>query len=132
MHFVREGFKACVPWYKLQGQIYLGGEDFIKKHQPNRPIKELPREQTQACRPELKVFVRENREHRIRHFVGLPSVWLSDVRDRKIFKRPLFDCKPTIETDGKEKYMIARLDPIFCAWAVEKAARAAIQAESLS
>jgi len=44
---------------------------------------------------------------------GLSSVWLSDVRDRETFKRPLFYCKPTIEIDGKEKYMIARLDPKF-------------------
>ena len=28
----------------------------LKKHQPNRPIKELPREQTQAYRPKLKVL----------------------------------------------------------------------------
>jgi len=28
----------------------------LKKHQPNRPIKELSREQTQAYRPKLKVL----------------------------------------------------------------------------
>ncbi len=52
--FITEGLKAPGPWDKLQGQIYLGGEDFIKKHQPNRPIEEMPRVQTQAHRPELK------------------------------------------------------------------------------
>jgi len=56
MRFVREGLNAPVPWDKSQGQIYLGGEDFIKKHQPNRPIKELPYEQTQAYPPELKML----------------------------------------------------------------------------
>jgi len=55
MRFVTESLKTPVPWDKLQGQIHLGGEDFIKKHQPSHPIKELPREQTQAYRPELKV-----------------------------------------------------------------------------
>lgn len=52
--FVTEGIEAPSPWERLQGQIYLGGKDFIKKHQPNRKIREIPRRQTQAHRPGLK------------------------------------------------------------------------------
>ncbi len=54
--FVAEGFGQSTPWDQLQGQIYLGGETFIKKHQPNRKVKEVPRKQTQAQRPTLKTL----------------------------------------------------------------------------
>ena len=52
--FVAEGIEAPSPWEKLQGQIYLGGKDFIKKHQPDRKIREIPRRQSQGYRPALK------------------------------------------------------------------------------
>ena len=52
--FVMEGMGASRPWEKLQGQIYLGGKKFIKEHQPDRIISEIPRRQTHANRPELK------------------------------------------------------------------------------
>ncbi|MFQ5597873.1 MAG: transposase, partial [Nitrospiria bacterium] len=39
--FVAEGIGHPGPWDKVQGQIYLGGEAFVKKHQPNRKIKEV-------------------------------------------------------------------------------------------
>lgn len=52
--FVGEGLEAPSPWERLQGQIYLGGEDFVKEHQPDRVIREVPRRQSQAHRPELK------------------------------------------------------------------------------
>jgi len=52
--FVGEGIDASSPWENLQGQIYLGGKEFIKEHQPDRMIREVPRKQTQAHRPGLK------------------------------------------------------------------------------
>jgi REP-associated tyrosine transposase len=52
--YVAEGIGAPGPWERLQGQIYLGGKDFVKKHQPDRLIREVPRRQTQAHRPGLK------------------------------------------------------------------------------
>lgn len=52
--FVTEGIEVSSPWEKLQGQIYLGGKDFVKEHQPDRLIREVPRRQSQAHRPELK------------------------------------------------------------------------------
>lgn len=52
--FVTEGIEASSPWEKLQGQIYLGAEAFVKKHQPDRLIREVPRRQSQAHRPGLK------------------------------------------------------------------------------
>lgn len=52
--FVAEGRETREsPWDLVQGQIYLGSEAFIAKHQPNRLIREIPREQTQAHRPAL-------------------------------------------------------------------------------
>lgn len=41
------------PWDKLRGQLYLGSEEFIAKHHPDRPIPEIPRMQSMAQRPEL-------------------------------------------------------------------------------
>lgn len=52
--FVREGIGHPSPWEQLRGQIYLGSEDWVAEHQPDRVIKEVPRTQTQAQRPSLK------------------------------------------------------------------------------
>jgi len=52
--YVAGGIRIPSPWEKLQGQIYLGGKDFVRKHQPDRLIREVPRRQTQAHRPTLK------------------------------------------------------------------------------
>jgi hypothetical protein len=41
------------PWDQVQGQIYLGGEEFVAAHQPDRLIREIPRGQTHAQRPSL-------------------------------------------------------------------------------
>ena len=46
--FVAEGHGGSRPWEQLQGQIYLGSEDFIAAHQPNGVIREIPRRQTHA------------------------------------------------------------------------------------
>ncbi len=54
--FVAEGRGAARPWEQLQGQIYLGSEAFIARHQPNRRIRDIPRRQTQAVRPALRVL----------------------------------------------------------------------------
>lgn len=52
--YVAEGIGTPSPWEKLQGQIYLGGKEFVRKHQPDRVIREIPRRQSQAHRPGLK------------------------------------------------------------------------------
>ena len=31
------------PWAQLTGQIYLGSEEFVARHQPNRVIRDIPR-----------------------------------------------------------------------------------------
>jgi len=54
--FVAEGRGGPRPWDRLQGQIYLGSEAFIGRHQPDRVIREIPRRQTQAVRPPLAVL----------------------------------------------------------------------------
>ena len=51
--FVAEGRGGPRPWEQVTGQIYLGGEEFVAKHQPDRRIREVPRRQTQAQRPSL-------------------------------------------------------------------------------
>ena len=44
------------PWEQLTGQIYLGSEAFIAQHQPDRPIREIPRRQTLASWPSLRIL----------------------------------------------------------------------------
>ena len=51
-----EGREGPRPWEQLQGQIYLGSDEFIAQHQPDRVIREIPRRQTQASRPSLRVL----------------------------------------------------------------------------
>ena len=51
--FVAEGRGGPRPWAQLTGQIYLGSEEFVARHQPNRVIRDIPRRQTQAQRPSL-------------------------------------------------------------------------------
>ena len=61
--FVADGRDGPCPWEHLEGQIYLGSEEFIAEHQPGRAINEVPRRQTQAKRPQLKdVFERRGGE----------------------------------------------------------------------
>lgn len=64
--FVADGRGGPRPWEQLTGQIYLGSEDFIAQHQPDRVIREIPRRQTQAKRPPLReVFQRRGGETRL-------------------------------------------------------------------
>ncbi|WP_197742255.1 hypothetical protein [Nitrospira sp. KM1] len=46
--FVKAGRGGAAPWDQVQGQIYLGSEDFVARHQPNCVIRDIPRRQTQA------------------------------------------------------------------------------------
>ncbi|THJ12980.1 MAG: addiction module toxin RelE [Nitrospira sp. CG24C] len=63
--FVAEGREGPRPWEQLQGQIYLGSEEFIAQHQPDRVLREIPRRQTQTTRPPLHaVFQRRGGEAR--------------------------------------------------------------------
>jgi len=62
--FVAEGRDAPSPWAQLTGQIYLGSEAFVTKHQPDEVIREIPRRQTQARRPSLEALVGRGREWR--------------------------------------------------------------------
>jgi putative transposase len=62
--FVAEGRGGACPWDQLQGQMYLGSEAFIARHQPNRRIRDVPRRQTQAIRPTLRtLFQRKGAPH---------------------------------------------------------------------
>ena len=54
--FVAEGWGGPRPWDQLTGQIYLGSEVFVAQHQPNRVIRDIPRRQTQAQRPPLRLL----------------------------------------------------------------------------
>lgn len=54
--FVREGIGCASPWEQLRGQIYLGREDWVAQHQPDRVIKEVPRTPTQTQRPSLTLL----------------------------------------------------------------------------
>jgi hypothetical protein len=64
--FVAEGRNGPRPWDQLQGQVYLGSEEFVGTHQPNRAIREVPRRQTHAQRPSLReLFHRKPPRERI-------------------------------------------------------------------
>ena len=66
--FVADGHGGGRPWDQVTGQIYLGGEDFVARHQPGRKIREIPRRQTQAHRPSLVVlFQRRRAQNQIIH-----------------------------------------------------------------
>lgn len=66
--FVAGGRGGSRPWEQLTGQIYLGSDDFVAQHQPNRVIQDIPRRQTQAQRPSLRVlFQRKGERHRLIH-----------------------------------------------------------------
>lgn len=60
--FVAEGRGGASPWEQVTGQIYLGSEAFIEEHQPNRVIRDIPRKQTQAHRPSLRVLFQRKAE----------------------------------------------------------------------
>ena len=59
--FVAEGHGGGRPWDQVTGQIYLGGDEFVARHQPGRRIQEIPRRQTQAHRPSLVVLFQRRR-----------------------------------------------------------------------
>jgi REP-associated tyrosine transposase len=51
--FVREGLENR-PWEKLQGQIYLGDEEFLERHTKGmEELKEVPRAQRRGLKPSL-------------------------------------------------------------------------------
>ncbi|MEO5956623.1 MAG: addiction module toxin RelE, partial [Nitrospiraceae bacterium] len=60
--FVSEGRSGPRPWEQLTGQIYLGSEAFVAQHQPNRVIRDVPRQQTQAQRPTLRALFQRHGE----------------------------------------------------------------------
>jgi REP element-mobilizing transposase RayT len=66
--FVAEGRGGTSPWDQLTGQIYLGSDEFVARHQPDRVIRDIPRRQTQAQRPTLGVlFQRKGEPARLIH-----------------------------------------------------------------
>jgi len=56
--FVQEGVKGSSPWEKLNGQIVLGGEAFVERCrnlvEGREGLEEVPKDQRQVGRPELK------------------------------------------------------------------------------
>ena len=55
--FVAQGIGKPGPWEHLQGQLYLGGDRFVAKHQPGRALKEIARRQTHPVRPRLSALL---------------------------------------------------------------------------
>ena len=53
--FVEQGIGQDSPWAELHGQIYLGGEDFLKRMErrlPGRPVKGISRSHLEPLRPD--------------------------------------------------------------------------------
>ncbi len=55
--FVAEGIGKPGPWEHLRGQLYLGDEAFVAKHQPGQKRQEISRRQTLAVRPRLSTLL---------------------------------------------------------------------------
>jgi transcriptional regulator with PAS, ATPase and Fis domain len=60
-HFVSEGRGMPSPWEQVIGQVYLGSETFVARHQPNESIREVPRRQTHAQRPSLTLLLKRGK-----------------------------------------------------------------------
>jgi len=58
--FVAEGMGRASPWTRLRGQIYLGGEEFLKRLQrrlPRRPPQGIARSHLEPLRPDPGAIV---------------------------------------------------------------------------
>jgi REP element-mobilizing transposase RayT len=61
--FVMDGIGGEGPWDQLRGQLYLGSDTFVARHQPARVINEISRRQTHAHRATLAtLFARKERQ----------------------------------------------------------------------
>jgi len=56
--FVAHGIGKPGPWEHLRGQLYLGDDRFVAKHQPGQALKEITRQQTHPIRPRLSALLR--------------------------------------------------------------------------
>ena len=57
--FVAQGLGQESPWVQLRGQIYLGGEEFLKRLErrlPARPVRGVARSQLQPTRPNAQTI----------------------------------------------------------------------------
>jgi len=65
--FVRPGAADESPWLKLRGQVFLGSERFVAKMRPvlrsKAALKEIPRHQRFASRPQIKTALPLNKLH---------------------------------------------------------------------
>ncbi len=59
--FVTQGLGHDSPWEHLRGQVYLGDEAFVAKHQPGTRLQEIARQQTHAVRPPLPTLLSPHR-----------------------------------------------------------------------
>jgi putative transposase len=103
--FVREGLESR-PWDKVQGQIYLGDEEFIERHTKGvEELKEVPRAQRQRIKPSLAHVLKSgdqgimeaHREHgytmkQVAEHLGVHYATISR-RLRKLEGRKMYDCK---------------------------------------
>lgn len=64
--FVKEGMNKTSPWEELEGQVFLGGKDFIEKFKEilsdKKQIKEISRRQRYSGRPTLAELLRKGDE----------------------------------------------------------------------
>jgi putative transposase len=77
--FVRQGI-ANRPWDDLKGQIYLGSEEFIKRHSAeDTELKEIPRAQLKAIKPTLEQIFTNDEETGIAHAYREHGYWLHEI-----------------------------------------------------
>lgn len=58
--FVMDGIGGEGHWDQVRGQLYLGSDTFVARHQPGRVMNEISRWQTHAHRPTLATIFAKN------------------------------------------------------------------------
>ena len=92
--FVAEGRGGPRPWEQLRGQIYLGSEEFVARHQPNRVIRDISAlADTGAAAVVARALHCSEAEARpgTGHSEGGSPVRVSARRDCGSFRRPCCD-----------------------------------------
>jgi REP element-mobilizing transposase RayT len=86
--FVVQGIGQASPWEKLRGQMYLGGEDFLRRMQrrlPARPVKGVARSHVQPLRPAPEAI-----ETAVAKAYGVGLAQIMDRRNAEAYKAAVY------------------------------------------
>jgi REP element-mobilizing transposase RayT len=107
--FVADGLHAPSPWAQLTGQVYLGGEDFLRsmqKHISKRPTTNVARAQRQPARPGANAIVSE-----VARTYGLSRARVLDRSHSQAFKSAVYRLRREANLTLKEVADLAGISP---------------------